>query len=268
VVYGEDNRKDWYEVLDPALKEAAKASLGIFDKRALKIQGEITLAKTRDSLLCPTERFHSQKKGPFCSGFLVDSDLVLTAGHCVENQDQCDDYKFVFDYAKVSKHHVPEILKTENVYSCQKLISSRYSAQGSDWALIKLDRPVLDRTPLTLETSKKTELNTPLVLLGHPSSLPAKIAQGGTVQKIFQDYFVADLDSFGGNSGSAVLNLNTLKVEGILIRGRTDYKTVKGCYKTNICEEGFGQPCKYPSPFFKGEHVSKLPDMRNSAVEH
>jgi len=35
-------------------------------------------------------------------------------------------------------------------------------------------------------------------------------------------YFVTDLDNFGGNSGSAVFNLSTNKIEGLMIGGGED----------------------------------------------
>jgi len=257
VIYGEDNRKDWFEVLDENLKDAARATVGIVDKSVVQYKGDTVFLNTLSSNLCPNEKFADQERGPVCSGFLVGPDLVLTAGHCVGSERECKDYKFVFDYAKVRPGHDPSLIPKSKVYSCKTLIGQEFTRNDQDWALIRLDRPVTDRRPLEIERSTEASLNTPLTIIGHPSGLPSKIARGGKIHKVENHHYVADLDSFGGNSGSAVLNANSLKVEGILVRGRTDYKQVGGCLSVNICEEGIGTSCKYPSPNIEGEHISK-----------
>ena len=51
-----------------------------------------------------------------------------------------------------------------------------------------------------------------------------KVAGGAKVRSNNNGvYFVANLDTYGGNSGSAVFNLQTREVEGILVRGENDY---------------------------------------------
>jgi hypothetical protein len=76
-----------------------------------------------------------------------------------------------------------------------------------------------------------------LVVVGHPSGLAVKIAAGATVRSNLESaYFVANLDTYGGNSGSAVFNEQTGLIEGILVRGETDFKYKNGCYVSNICD--------------------------------
>jgi len=258
VIYGEDNRKDWYEVLDSNLKEAARATVGIFDSRSIRTVDGSELIETRNLRLCPTEKFYTQKIAAFCSGFLVGPDLVLTAGHCVETETQCKDLKFIFDFALPTKTHNSSRTSRDKIYSCANLVARDFTNKNQDWALIRLDRSVLDRRPLDVERRVSATKGSPLTIIGHPSGLPSKISRGGNVHSVYDEYFVADLDSFGGNSGSAVLNANTLKVEGLLVRGRTDYKNVRGCLQANFCEEGIGTKCKFPSGPIEGEHVSKI----------
>lgn len=262
VIYGEDDRKDWFEVLDENIKTAARSTLGIFNDRSLNITQEFTQIDTSPSGFCETEKFHQQRKGPFCSGFLVGPDLVLTAGHCISSNNECLGLKFVFDYALTSPLHDPTQVPSENVYSCKNLIAREFTRRNADWALVRLDRPVLDRAPLKIRREGEAPISTPLTLVGHPSGLPSKIARGGQVHKIEQNHIVADLDSFKGNSGSAVFNSETLEVEGILVRGRKDYHRENGCVKNNICAEGIGTSCRFPSSSrIEGEHVSKITDL-------
>ena len=58
-----------------------------------------------------------------------------------------------------------------------------------------------------------------------------KIADGAWVRKNTNPvFFQTNLDAFGGNSGSPVLNSETGEVEGILVRGEIDYSyDSRGC---------------------------------------
>jgi V8-like Glu-specific endopeptidase len=75
------------------------------------------------------------------------------------------------------------------------------------------------------------------VVIGHPTGLPTKVSAGANVRSVNDVYFVANLDTFGGNSGSAVFNAETGEIEGILVRGERDYRynSARGCYVPNTC---------------------------------
>ena len=62
-----------------------------------------------------------------------------------------------------------------------------------------------------------------LIVAGYPSGLPLKIDDGGRVRDPRSgttDFFIANLDTFGGNSGSGVYDAATKQLVGILVRGR------------------------------------------------
>ena len=48
-------------------------------------------------------------------------------------------------------------------------------------------------------------------------------------------FLVANLDTYGGNSGSAVFNATDGKIEGVLVRGEMDYVFKNGCRISNVC---------------------------------
>ena len=120
---------------------------------------------------------------------------------------------------------------------------------GADWALIRLDRKVTGHEPLKYDTSDSVKNGDPLVVIGHPAGLPTKVAGGATVRDASpKGYFVANLDTYGGNSGSAVFNAKTGVIVGILVRGENDYVYKDGCSVSNVC----------PSTGCRGEDVTKL----------
>ena len=67
-----------------------------------------------------------------------------------------------------------------------------------------------------------------------------------------ESQFVTNLDTFGGNSGSPVINTDSYKVVGILVGGDQDYvqSTEELCVEVNRCELS-GVGCT-------GESVTKM----------
>lgn len=267
VIYGNDSRRDWNEILDQNLLNLADSTVGIMDKADVSVSAGIANVETYDLRLCPSEKFHKQRGGPWCSGFLVGPDLIVTAGHCAENNSHCSNLSFIFGYAKKEDGHDPSEVKPSDVYNCKKLVAREFTESKADWAIIQLDRKVTDHRPLKIRRSGQVGLDAPLTLIGHPSGLPSKIARDGKVRAIENEYFKADLDSYGGNSGSAVFNAITNEVEGILVRGRTDYKFEGGCRTSNFCEDGLGGSCTARGNSLKAEHITKISEIAHLIPE-
>ncbi len=91
---------------------------------------------------------------------------------------------------------------------------------------------------MEIRRSGRVPDRTPLVMVGHPSGLPQKIAGGARVRdNSASSHFVANTDSYGGNSGSPIFNELTSEVEGILVRGVADYVSEGNCYVSNHCSD-------------------------------
>ena len=92
VIYGEDERMDYYAHSNEQLKTITRESIvALIDQSILDLctdpnDVQINAATLEDAYsLCPSEAFLDQPTAASCSGTLIDDDLVLTAGHCVEN---------------------------------------------------------------------------------------------------------------------------------------------------------------------------------------
>ena len=257
VIYGEDNRKEVSETNNPQYVELAKSTAAMINKKDLKMSGDKTqihFQTLKDKMgVCENEKFSYQISLANCSGFLIGPDLLVTAGHCMAGEGPCRHYSWVFDFNKDEAFDTK--IESSNVYNCKKVINHKLEAK-KDYALIKLDREVEGRKNLKFRKKGGPSVGDELVVIGHPSGLPTKIADGAKVVKSDnKDFFVSDLDTFGGNSGSAVFNAKNGLIEGILVRGARDYKfnTTKGCYEVNKCARAFPD-----FPFCGGEDVSKI----------
>lgn len=242
VIYGEDNRKDIYEVKTELYLNLAKSAAGQIAKTSINAQG-LNSTFSGQSLIsqgiCSKEKFSNQVASARCSGFLVGPDLLATAGHCVTSDSDCKNYAWVFDYAITSANQYKVTTPTTSVYNCKKIIKTvQDSSTMNDFAIVQLDRIVTDRQPLNFEKKDKPIVGTELVVIGCPTGLPLKISDGAKVRALNGSYFTANLDTYGGNSGSAVFNAKTGKVEGILVRGEADYiRDSSGCMVSNRCKD-------------------------------
>ncbi|OGS12012.1 MAG: hypothetical protein A2234_05160 [Elusimicrobia bacterium RIFOXYA2_FULL_58_8] len=253
VIYGKDDRFDLYQVTNPELLKLADSTVGLFKASDVTLAGSVAALRTSSYAaayrLCPEEPFYDQVNGAFCSGSLVAPDVIMTAGHCVKDAASCQNTKFVFGFGVKAAGVMPKSVAASEVYGCSKLMGREQVGTGADWALIKLDRPVTGHEVLKFNTAAMLKNGDGLVVIGHPAGLPTKVAGGATVRNIAPNgYFVANLDTYGGNSGSAVFNAVTGLIEGILVRGENDYVMKGSCRVSNVC----------PSDGCRGEDVTKL----------
>ena len=253
VIYGDDNRVDVIDSTDNMFIELSKSTAGMIDSDNLSRARGGMVTVTGKSLeargMCASERFAEQTTAASCSGFLVGEKHLVTAGHCITGKSACKNYRWVFDYKIAKKGDKKVKVSEKSIYKCSKIVARELVRFGTkdDWALIELDRKVTDREPLEFRKTGKIKKGDDLVVIGHPSGLPTKIADGSTVRSLTSHYFRADLDTYGGNSGSAVFNATTGVVEGILVRGERDYVTSNGCRASNTIgqDEGRGEDVTY-----------------------
>lgn len=259
VIYGQDNRQDLYQVTNALHKKLALSTAAMIPVENFK---KSTKAATynlySDTLevaqnVCASEAFSQQPVPAICSGFLVGPDTIVTAGHCYKSfstpEQVCKDYSWVFDFNMTSPDANPLMnISISNIYNCKEVVSAKLDVM-SDFAVIKLDRPVVGREPLKFRTSGKISNTAELVVIGHPTGLPTKVSAAGKVTRnADKTRFSTTLDTFHGNSGSAVFDAKTGLVEGILIQGKEDYvpsirHNPRSCQVVNVCDD-FAGKCK------------------------
>lgn len=243
VIYGKDNRVDFNQIPSLFWFDLAQSTVALVRNQNIEKKGKKILLKAKsyghNNHLCEDEPFYDQPQVSFCSGFLVGSNTIITAGHCMRSVENCENTRFVFGYSYNEENSNPLEVPKDNVYGCSKIVESVTNAlTGIDFAIIKTDRPVKKFNPLYLRTQDQVNNDEPVTVIGYPSGLPGKYADGGVVRSTEEEgYFVTSLDTYGGNSGSAVFNSDTGLVEGILVRGDTDYVYDHGekCRRSNVC---------------------------------
>jgi hypothetical protein len=264
VIYGDDDRLDLFAVKNKKHLDLAKATAVLISSGQLTQTPEGNFDISADPLgpsmgLCKTERFYDQPSAGYCSGALVGEDLLITAGHCITSETRCQGTKFVLNYAVKQDGQFPTQAKAEDVLGCKEIVSRKLENYGADYALIRLDRAVKHVQPLRINRAADLKAGDSLGLIGHPSGLPTKVAFGDSVVRNVEPngYFLASLDAYGGNSGSAVFNANTGLIEGILVRGERDFVYQGGCRVSNQCA---ADGCR-------GEDVTKIGELADLIPE-
>ncbi|NEQ99747.1 MAG: trypsin-like peptidase domain-containing protein [Cyanothece sp. SIO2G6] len=268
VVYGTDDRQDLYEVMDRDILLDSDSVVAIILSKDISSNGDGTFTLNSKNYgerynLCNSEPFREQPTIAQCTGFLVDPSFIATAGHCV-NEGNLSSLRFVFGYEMQNENTARTRIENTEIYRGIRIIGRREEGRAADWAIVQLDRPVLDHRPVQVRRHSKIDINTSVHVIGHPSGIPKKYADGANVREnTHSDYFVANLDTYGGNSGSPVFNSSTHQVEGILVRGETDYTRSGECYVSNICPTSGcdGEECTRTTEF---SHL--IPDSRTDCI--
>jgi hypothetical protein len=240
VIYEIDHRTEVFQLPQGPDLDDADSVVALFRAGSVSDNGDGTATLRtanfgQQSNLCPGERFREQPTGAFCSGFLVAPDIIATAGHCV-NADTVGDVRFVFGFRMRDAETAQTAISNADIYRGVALVGHQLVGNGADWALVRLDRPVANHRIARLRRAGRIGDTQAVHVIGHPAGLPTKFAGGASVRDNAPDaYFIANLDAFGGNSGSPVFNSETHEVEGILVRGETDFVRQGTCQVSLVC---------------------------------
>lgn len=252
VVYGTDSRMDVYGHPDSTLRtRSIQSTVALMNASELNVSNPNNITFKAQTLsatynLCSSERFRSDPVPAFCSGTLIDDDLVLTAGHCIPTAVDCASTRFVFKFYRTGYSSL-ETVTTDDVFSCQNIVvraQGVVNGQNLDYAIVRLDRPATPRfTPAPLRAgTRPMATGQQVAVIGASSGTPLKIDSLGTVlepRASVLDYFVAATDTFNGNSGAGVYELSGYSVAGILVRGDKDYASSSSgnCRVARVCGE-------------------------------
>lgn len=203
------------------------------------------------------ERFLNEPIAGIGTAFLLRKRHAMTAAHCLcKTGSNALDQKdigalfLVFGYRMKDETTCKGTFKGKNVYQIRSVVAHKFQRLGGweDWAVVELDRDVVERTPLKLHFEAINK-DISLYMLGHPTGLPLKFTGNALVKEsTHPNRFAADLDAFAGNSGSPVFDLSH-RVVGILIEGQKDYEVTSDYRGTG---ERRVQASKVPPNSFEG----------------
>ena len=247
VVYDQDDRGEYYAADAPVRALFAQSSVALVPNDDLRrgLSSIISAAPTwgvRDGI-CLGEAFAEQPAAAFCSGVLVDWDLVLTSGHCVRVLDVAD-FSVVFGYyyreaAAIAEGELAE--GSGSIATVVEIVAEALDPAGVeprlDYAWLRLAAPVDGRfRPAPIHArSPALRAGAPILTIGAPHGVPLKFDPAGVVEdpRAQEDFFVARTDTSAGWSGGGAYDSEHVLL-GVLARGGEDLvDTDEGCNVVN-----------------------------------
>lgn len=185
-----------------------------------------------DMIVNPETPFVDQPSVYGFTAFWIGGDKLMSCRHgFYPNNDSIkpQDYVAVFGFQMENKETCCTEFEINQVYAVQDILAeSKEGDNRQDWAIVRLDRevnhPGIEKLELCEDEKAVSKLpfGTPLYVLGHPFGLPLKFSPDGQIlEHLTEEYCKTNLDAFVGNSGSPVIEVETQKVIGILVTGRT-----------------------------------------------
>ncbi|MCG2725048.1 MAG: serine protease [Elusimicrobia bacterium] len=236
VIYGDNTLRDYY-LVDKPLQELADSVVAIVRKSSFIFDEKNNTYKPMDIKIIGESKnlkknadFYKQKILSFCSGSLVSDNLILTAGHCISS-DPSDfvyfkDVYIVFGWKQSGKGKYNLSFTADQVYEVDDIVVRE--KQGDiknkntyqDYALVKLNRRVPNKTPLVLDRNGDFLVKGDKVFaISYPSGMSVKITDpnDAEIYEIGKNIFATDLDAFRGSSGAPVFDSYTRRIIGILV---------------------------------------------------
>lgn len=243
-----DDRADFFATT-PELQAIGNSVCAMIGTDMLTNMGNGTFSVNAQSLaesydpFCDGELFADQPTAANCTATLIAPDIVITAGHCLEEdgvRTDLNSFYFVFDYAVTMNGVNPDMFMADQVYRATEVLGLALVGDGAnDWAVARLDRAVTGRTAVPVRSTGAIALGESIVAIGFGAGLPMKFSDNATVQTFVDFGFEADLDIIGGNSGGPIINAATGMIEGVLSADLAidDYFQDGDCFRATVCPQ-------------------------------
>jgi len=259
IVYGADDRTEYFALADASARALISgAMVALVSNQVLRSTGgDLARAPTWGDVdgLCPGEPFADEPAAAFCSGVLVDWDLVLTAGHCARLL-AINDFEAVFDYYYDDSQRLA--VRAGDSFPIAAIVAEALDTSGSaprlDYAWLRLARPASPpRQPVSVHVAPPSlAKGAPVIAVGAGGGAPLKWDAGGHVQDpgaAWLDFFVVDADDSAGSSGGGAFD-HELSLLGITARGGTDFVTTPdGCQTTFRAPDSSGAAEEFTCAF-------------------
>ena len=241
-IFGEDNRKELYELSSSKIINAKKAA-AIIHKSLLKDNGTSytiipsgkMIYSRRGRKLCSWESFYGQPEAAYCTSCALHERIAIMPKHS-NRHFYPEQMRLVYGFWNDAVSDPLQIPK-ENVIEITKVIND----PSEDLSFLILNDPVSkDRLVSKYAEPKQGQQ---IYVSGYPGTsrdfnrIPLKVADNAKVRKVYSTKFESDLDVFRGNSGSPVFNNDNFI--GMFISVPSDHFTPfsNNCDLSCYCDE-------------------------------
>jgi hypothetical protein len=252
IIYGTDDRQEAYEEVDPSVRALFANVAAVIPKDAMEpVEGSYELSSATAGealLLCDGEPYAQQPAAAQCTALLLSEHLAVTAGHCFTDEEDCQQYNFVLDFA-YQRPGVLSPITDQGIFDCRRLLihvrRTDPTSGGADFAIVELANRTASvhpsRVALPHLRDEPIENGTKLTVISATSGLPLKVdrgARGRPIDDAGGVLFELDSDTFSGSSGAPIWDAQG-ELVGFIARGNRDfaYDEERACYVTNKLDD-------------------------------
>ena len=217
---------------DSQAVEQYDGSLGVTQEFVNALQGPVGQLQWNNNLGTIYTRPGNVSGVRWCTGTLVTNDLFLSAGHCFDQaggdwQRPMTNGTFnVIPPAEIATNmHVnfnfqadpTGVMRTEQSFAILELVE--YRLGGLDYAIVRLAGSPGQLFGTVTVAPNDPALNDMLCIIGHPAGQPKRVEAGQLTNLSGNQIQYNDIDTLGGNSGSAVLHAPSREIVGVHTNG-------------------------------------------------
>lgn len=230
VYYGFDTRQDITDTLPQHYLTSSKMVFALIEKKYFQNNGSSFHLNNQGLYanvykLCNTEKFAGQNVYANCTAFAISQNTIASAGHCISKYN-FHDYLLVTDFTLSNLNYFDSHggIPADNVYEITGVLDSKVLGDQIDYSIFTVNKVIPNDRIVKLSNKTSYDFNDKFYVIGFPCGLPMKICSDASFRLNNNPYFFQiSSDTYGGNSGSPVFNEKTDEVEGILVRGNTDF---------------------------------------------
>ena len=142
ILYGNSFSKDFFEIDNPQILDDADSVVAMINTIQIQDNNNGTsYLKTKvfgeAYDLCLDEKYREQPITAFCSGVLVDSDVIATTGHCI-NSETVSDTGFIFGFKVNNINETNIVINNSDICKGKRIIGRELTGLGPDWSLVNL----------------------------------------------------------------------------------------------------------------------------------
>lgn len=142
ILYGSSFSKDFFEIDNPQILDDADSVVAMINTIQIQDNNNSTsYLKTKvfgeAYDLCLDEKYREQPITAFCSGVLVDSDVIATTGHCI-NSETVSDTGFIFGFKVNNINETNIVINNSDICKGKRIIGRELTGLGPDWSLVNL----------------------------------------------------------------------------------------------------------------------------------